>query len=68
MTDRVAKERLYRTVDGKVVPEGHPDAAFLLAAEGDEIPEGFDVPKSKTTDAKAAETPANKAAKADSNK
>jgi hypothetical protein len=51
----VAKQRLYRTVDDRVVFEGDPDAAYLLAAEGDEIPEGYKVPS------KAAESPANKA-------
>lgn len=36
-----AKERLYRTADNRVVPEGHPDSAFLLCCEGDVIPETF---------------------------
>jgi hypothetical protein len=31
--------RLYETDDGRVVEEGDPDAARLLAAEGDDIPE-----------------------------
>lgn len=30
----VSDKRLYRTQDGDVVPEGHPDAAFLLVPEG----------------------------------
>lgn len=69
MSDRIAKERLYRTVDDRVVSEGDPDAAYLLAAEGDEIPEGFDVPKSKIAPAeKAADTPANKAVAKPANK
>lgn len=34
-----ARERLYLTADkGQVVGEGHPAAAFLYAAQGDEIP------------------------------
>jgi hypothetical protein len=33
-----AEKRLYVTVDGQVVDEGHPDAAFLLAAPGQDIP------------------------------
>lgn len=33
-----AEKRMYLTSDGTVVDEGHPDAAFLLAAEGQEIP------------------------------
>lgn len=31
-------DRLYKTADGKVVEDGHPDAAFLYATPGDEIP------------------------------
>lgn len=31
-------ERLYKTADGEVVTDGHPDAAFLYATPGDEIP------------------------------
>lgn len=32
-----ATERLYRTADGTLVAEGHPDAAFLAYTEGDDI-------------------------------
>lgn len=59
-----AKERLYRTIDGDVVLEGDPNAAFLLAAVGDEIPEGYSAPRKaadKSAD-KAESAPANKAA------
>ncbi len=63
--DRVASERLYRTADDEVVTEGDPRAAFLLAAEGDEIPEGFNAPRAKS---KAADAPANKAADKPANK
>jgi hypothetical protein len=31
------KERLYTTLDGKVVKEGDPKAAFLLMNEGGEL-------------------------------
>lgn len=31
-------ERLYQTVDGRVVREGHPDAARLYAAKGRKVP------------------------------
>lgn len=31
-------ERLYTTAKGDVVEDGHPDAAFLFAIPGDEIP------------------------------
>jgi hypothetical protein len=40
MAEYVARERLYHTVDrSKVVKEGDPEAAFLLAGEGDVISE-----------------------------
>jgi hypothetical protein len=40
MGDYVARERLYHTLDRKeVVKEGDPRAAFLIAAEGDVVPE-----------------------------
>ena len=40
MPNYVSKERLYLTIDrDKVVPEGDPDAAFLLAGEGGVIAE-----------------------------
>lgn len=58
-----AKENLYRTADDRVVPEGHPDAAFLLAAEGDEIPEGYKAPAKQDAgpaEDKAAPAPENK--------
>jgi hypothetical protein len=61
-----AKQRLYRTADDRVVFEGDPNAAFLLAAEGDEIPEGYTAPKGG--EAKVADAPENKAAKRDANK
>jgi hypothetical protein len=56
---RVATERLYRAADGRVVFEGDVDAKFLLVAEGDEIPEGVDVPKKQA--ARAADKQAAKA-------
>lgn len=40
----IATERLYRTVDNRVVREGDPAAAFLLCIPGEEIPAGFDAP------------------------
>lgn len=57
----VAKHRLYIDADGKVVAEDDPAAAFLLAAEGDEIPEGYDVPAKFKGGTKEAEPAANKA-------
>lgn len=39
MSRRIATERVWRTVDGRHVGDGHLEAAFLVAAEGDEIPD-----------------------------
>ena len=47
---RIATERLYRTADGRVVHEGDPDAAFLLAPVGGPIPEGFVLPDDVETE------------------
>lgn len=58
-----ASRRLYRTADDRVVFEGDPEAAFLLAAEGLDIPEGFEEPAAKSvakTADKSVEKPANK--------
>lgn len=33
----VANQRLYRTHDGRLVPEGHGDAAFLFCVPGREV-------------------------------
>mgnify|MGYP000871491133 CR=1 FL=1 len=52
---RIATERLYRTADGRVVAEGDPDAAFLLAAVGQPIPDGIDVPEQATAGTPATE-------------
>lgn len=30
--------RVYRTLDGSHVPEGHPDAAFLAFSQFDDLP------------------------------
>lgn len=39
---RLAEERIWRTADGRYVADGHPDAAILHAAAGDEIDEDLD--------------------------
>jgi len=76
---RIATERLYRTADGRVVAEGDPDAAFLLAAVGQPIPDGIEVPElvageveptepTEPSEAKAAAQPENKATPAPANK
>lgn len=59
---KVATERLWLTSDGDVVADGHVDAAFLLCAEGDDIPEGCAAPKAR----KQAEPVEDKAVKAPS--
>lgn len=53
-------ERLFLTADEKVVPEGHPDAAFLWASPGDEVDDD-------EAD-RVGYKPAKKAAKKSSNK
>lgn len=54
-----ATERLFFNADkSKIVHEDDPDAAFLAAGVGDEIPEGFTAPKK----AKEAEKASNKSA------
>jgi hypothetical protein len=53
-----ATERVWRTLDGRYVGEGHFDAAFLAAAVGDELPADF----------KMVDTPPNKAVKSAPNK
>lgn len=79
---RIATERLYRTADGRVVAEGDPDAAFLLAAVGQPIPDGIEVPElvagevepteptepTEPSEAKTAAQPENKATPAPANK
>jgi hypothetical protein len=30
----ISADRLWRTADGQIVPDGHPDAAFLVAGVG----------------------------------
>lgn len=32
-------QRIYRTADGRHVPEGHADAAFLAYSQYDEVPD-----------------------------
>lgn len=40
MAQMIARQRLYLTADkSKLVPAGHKSAAFLYAAEGDQIPD-----------------------------
>ena len=38
---RIAQERICRTVDGRYVPDGHEDAAFLVVGEGGPLPADF---------------------------
>lgn len=52
---RIATERLYRTADGRVVREGDPEAAFLLAAPGHLIPDGYELPADKAVPEPVAE-------------
>ena len=38
MSARIATERVYRTLDGRYVPHGHEDAAFLVVGVGGPLP------------------------------
>jgi hypothetical protein len=65
----MAGQRIYKTNDGRHVPEGHPDAAWLAFSEFDKPPKGVldeveeaeeaDKPKKKAADTKQR-TPADK--------
>ncbi len=61
-----ATERLWRTADGRLVPDGHPDGEHLAYTPGDEIAAADEkhVGKARQTnpeDPKAAKVAANKA-------
>lgn len=58
----IASQRLCRTADGRIVPDGHPDAAFLVAGAGAEVPAEFEAAVSAFV--KEAAQPANKAVEA----
>lgn len=68
-----AGQRLWRTADGKLVPDGHPDAETLAYGPADEVT-GDDVklvPKAKPDKAettKQVEPASNKAVKQAANK
>lgn len=56
--------RVFRTVDGKHVPDGHPEAAFLAYSQWDEIPADVQA----EVEPKKAPKPADKSAKPQANK
>ncbi|WP_433415038.1 hypothetical protein ACQP1V_36275 [Microtetraspora malaysiensis] len=60
-----AETRLWRTVDGGLVADGHPDAESLAYAEGDEISEAD---QERLVEEKKAGRPTNKARKATEDK
>ena len=78
--NQFAKARLYHTADkSRLVPEGHDEAAFLYANEGDEIPAdactlyglkdgAIAAVKSETAAEKKARAEADKQAQADADK
>ena len=56
----IAKDRLWKTKDGKIVGEGHKDAVSLLCGIGQEVPKEYraklnDGRASKVKEAKEAE-------------
>ena len=36
---KIAKQKVWQTKEGKLVPDGDPEAAFLVAAKGQEVPD-----------------------------
>jgi hypothetical protein len=36
---KIAREKVWQTKEGKLVPDGDPDSAFLVAAKGQEVPD-----------------------------
>jgi hypothetical protein len=52
--------RIYRTADGRHVPEGDPDAAFLAYADGDQPPKGVLAEVEGKPAAKRGRKPADK--------
>lgn len=58
-----AEERIFRTVDGDLVPDGHLDAAFLVYGVGDEM-----TPEHAEAWTKARPKPADKSRKPAANK
>lgn len=79
-----AEERIWRTDDGRHVPDGHPDAAVLAYTPGDDVPKAVTdeleelraagqpakraAPKQEEEHAPAKKAPAKKAAGAPANK
>jgi hypothetical protein len=61
----MADQRIYKTEDGRHVPEGHPDAAWLAFSQFDKPPKAVldelegDKPK-KRPEANKQRTPADK--------
>lgn len=59
-------KRIYRTADGKVVDEGHPDAAYLVVGPGGELSDdeakeyGLVKAQAEPADAKARAKPDDK--------
>lgn len=62
--------RLYRTVDGDIVEEGDPSAAFLVVGEDGEVPEEYaDAVKThRSKGTKKAAPTENKAVRSTENK
>lgn len=42
MSAGIASERLYKSVDGRYVAESDPDAAFMVCAAGQPLPDDYD--------------------------
>lgn len=38
---KMCKEKVWKTADGRLVPDGHKDAAFLVATAGQNFPDKY---------------------------
>ena len=66
-----ATERVFRTADGRHVPEAHPDAAFLAYPVGHEMPDAVAAelnPQTVEPEEKAMAAPATTVRKPAANK
>jgi len=51
----ITDKRIYRTDDGRLVYEGHPDSAFLAYGIGDQVPDQFAEALDKEADVRVPE-------------
>jgi hypothetical protein len=54
----ISPERIWRTVDGSLVADGHPDAAFLVAGVGGLVDPAYEAAVSEFVKSARPEKPA----------